>query len=117
MSSYSRPLPGNITFLGWIENMAEEIQRNSICIRMPEHDGLSFFVVESLANQRYVIYNQKFDPCIYAFNDQLLQNNVFELKVKFERNELKVNREGRAYVLKNFNESDIMQKIHNVLTG
>ncbi len=117
MASYSKPLPGNITLLGWIENMSEEIQRNAICIRIPEHDGLSFFVLESLANQRYVIYNQKFDPCIYAYDDQSLQEKVGELILRFERSELPGNLEGSAYVLKNFNEAEIVQKIYNVLQG
>jgi len=117
MSSYSRLLPANITLLGWITNMAEEIRNSTICIRMPEHDGLSFFVIQSLANQRYVIYNQKFDPCIYAFDDQSLQDKVSELKTKFERNELKGNVDGMNYVIKNFDERDIVQKIYHVLKG
>jgi len=117
MATYPRLLPDNITLLGWIRNMPEEICRNTVCVRMPEHDGLSFFVIESLVNQRYVIYNQRFDPCIYASDDQSLQEKVFELKLKSERHELVSNLEGMEYVLKNFNETDIVQNIYRVLKG
>lgn len=117
MSVYDEKIPNNIRLLGWVNNMEEEIRKSSVSLRIPEHDGLSFFVIESLMNQRYVIYNKRFDPCIYADDDHSLLQQILELKGRHENDELRENKAGREYILTHFKEADIIVKILDVIQG
>ncbi len=61
IESYKNPLPANVVLKGWVENMTDFIHNSVVCLRLPETDGLSFFVLEALSNGRYVAYNQNFE--------------------------------------------------------
>jgi hypothetical protein len=117
LSSYNNPLPDNIRLLGWVKNMEEEIRRNSVCVRMPVHDGLSFFVIEALANQRYVIYNQPFEPCIFAATSHSLIEAVAALHLKHEQGILLPNSTGRDYIRNHFNETKVLNTMGQLLHG
>lgn len=116
MDIYTKPLPKNIKLLGWVEKMKEEIMENWICLRLPEHDGLSFFVLESLALKRHVIYNQEFNPATYVKDIEEAEEKIRELYTKFKDNTLELNEKGNEYVQANFNEENVIKTIFNALT-
>jgi hypothetical protein len=49
--------PPNVEFLGWAGDMSSVYARSTVLLRLPEHDGLSFMVLEALAAGRHVIWN------------------------------------------------------------
>jgi len=49
--------PSNVHFRGWISDMTTVINRNAVLLRVPDHDGMSLSVLESLALGRYVAWN------------------------------------------------------------
>jgi len=109
------PMPKNVTFHGWVKNTHTYIQNACVCLRFPEHDGLSFFVLESLSLQRYVIYNQKLDFTIYAKNENEIIEQLVRLKGEFDKGILNANTKASEWVEKNFSADNFIQLI-NFLT-
>jgi len=58
--------PANVEFLGWQTDMDSVYRRSTVLLRQPEHDGLSFMVLEALAAGRHVIWNHPIDGAIEA---------------------------------------------------
>lgn len=108
-------MPENVHFHGWVKNTFEYIQNSCICLRFPQHDGLSFFVIESLFYQRYVIYNQKLDYTIYALNDNEIIEQIVRLKEHFDKGILEANTKASEWVEKNFSIDNFL-KLTNYLT-
>ncbi|GAB4447558.1 MAG: hypothetical protein Fur0028_02510 [Bacteroidales bacterium] len=109
------PMPKNVMLHGWVKNTRTYIQNACVCLRFPKHDGLSFFVLESLSHQRYVIYNQKLDFTIYVKNEDEIMEQILRLKERFDKGELKENYEASLWVEKNFSADNFIQLI-NFLT-
>lgn len=106
-ASFSGQIPSNIKFLGWIENMSEYIASSCICIRVPEHDGLSSFVLESLAQGRYVLRNYNFPHCSYSPDVKSMIRLLGECYERFESGSLELNKEGAEYVSNTFKKEKI----------
>ena len=108
------PLPGNVKALGWVENMDEVFSKTHLCMRVPEHDGLSTFILESLARGKQVIYKYKFDFCFQGENTKDIGNHIDVLYDNFLKGEKLENLAGKEFVEKNFNSRVILgQLIHN----
>ncbi|MGQ9847188.1 MAG: hypothetical protein ACUVQP_06775 [Bacteroidales bacterium] len=105
------PMPKNVVFHGWVKNTYTYIQNSCVCLRFPEHDGLSFFVLESLLLQRYVIYNQKLDFTIYALNDNEIIEHIVRLKEQFDKGILNPNTKASEWVEKNFSADNFIKLI------
>ena len=84
ISEYYKSAPANVKFLGWVENMDEQYQNCVLYLRMPEHDGLAFSVLEALANGRYVGYSYEFDNVFFIKNYTELSRVVKGIKNSFE---------------------------------
>lgn len=115
MKNYIAALPSNIQLLGWVTDMAKVIQENVICMRTPLHDGLSFFVIESLALGRYVIYNQKYEPSIFAESTSEIISQIDRIKDLYDKNELDVNHQAVKFVQSNFNETKVLLDLFKTL--
>lgn len=103
-----QPLPSNVLALGWVSNMDEVFNKTHVCIRYPEHDGLSTFILEGLARGKEVIYNYPFDHCKYAKyeNDAYAQLNAMESD--FKDGNWKSNNDGALFIQEYFNEKVII---------
>jgi hypothetical protein len=78
-----QPLPQNVQALGWVKNMDEVYDRSHVAVRIPEHDGLSTFILESLARGKEVIYKYSFDYCFKCTNEDELTRRLKELEDAF----------------------------------
>lgn len=113
------PLPLNMTALGWVENMDEIYDQTHICVRYTDHDGLSNFILESLARGKQVIYRNPFNHCKYCSNEEqvLLQIQEFEKELKNGSDLL--NPEGAQFIADHFNEKVILggflERIHRAI--
>lgn len=112
----SFPLTPNIQLLGWIDNMKPLFEKSVVCIRFLKHDGLSFFVLESLLYGKYVIYNRSFDYCNYASNVPEMISVISELYAKFRIGELAPNEDGREFVIREFSKENVLT-LANILTN
>jgi hypothetical protein len=110
------PLTPNIQLLGWIDNMKPLFEKSLVCIRFLKHDGLSFFVLESLLYGKYVIYNRHFDYCNYASNVQEMISVISELYSKFKIGELSPNEDGREFVIREFSKENVLT-LADILTN
>lgn len=104
---YCGELPENIKLLGWIKDMKPVFENSVVSIRFPKHDGLSFFVLESLLYSRYVIYNYEIDNCILAHNVEEIKSDLKELLEKFKIGKLELNTKGKDFVIREFSKENI----------
>ncbi|MFZ4412859.1 MAG: hypothetical protein ACOYOV_07235 [Bacteroidales bacterium] len=110
-------IPENITLMGWVKNMDEAIANSMVSIRIPEHDGLSSFVLESLKNERYVIYNKAYSHCNFVSDNKSVIDSIRSFVDQFERGVLSPNVEGRAFVVDNFSKKTVVQSLIFALTN
>lgn len=109
------PLPPNVKALGWIHNMKPLFDQSVVSVRIPEHDGLSFFVLETLAHGRYAIYNQPFEHALTARNGTEVAQAVGSFKTQFDNGLLPINQQGYQHVKSNFAENEVLLMLKNHL--
>jgi hypothetical protein len=56
--------PPNVRVHGWTSNLTPFLERATVLWRPVQHDGLSFMVLEALAQGRHVLYSYPFPGCI-----------------------------------------------------
>ena len=105
------PLPNNINAHGWVEDMNSIFNDVHICIRFTQHDGLSNFVLEALSRGKQVLYNNRFNHCIYSKSEEDLHNNLFQLYKDFTNNNSLHNQKGIEYIQSNFNSNKIINEL------
>lgn len=115
ISEYHKSVPKNIRFLGWVENMNEQYQNCVLYLRMPEHDGLAFSVLEAMANGRYVGYSYNFDNVFYIKNYIELKHMVSKLKQTYDEGKLPPNIQGRDFIVKAFSQKEVLSALSSVL--
>jgi len=97
----------NVDFLGWKNDMLEVYRRSSALLRLTEHDGLSYMVVEALALGRQVIWSHNYLPfCHYVKSFDQIKKTILEI----QKNP-KLNVEGAQYVRKNFNSEHMIKEL------
>ena len=63
-------VPGNVRLQGWTNDMASLFRQSTVLWRPVQHDGLSFMVLEALAQGRHVLYSYPLRGCIHVKNAQ-----------------------------------------------
>ncbi len=112
-----QPLPGNVKPLGWVDDMDALFNQSDVCIRFPEHDGLSSFVLESLARGKHVLYKYPLPGCRHTPDEIQLAMELGKLHASFTEGALKPNLSGKQYIEKNFNASHIFGTLKARLNG
>lgn len=117
IDQYNKTLPGNIKLLGWTKNMREEFNNCVLYLRLPEHDGLSFSVLEALANGRHVGYTCNFHNTIFINNYSKLENVVGNLLEEFNKGSLGLNIKGVEFIKENYSRERVLGKLLKELEG
>src|SRR5206468_2826437 len=60
--------PPNVRFLGYVSDTAAQIDASPVLLRLPDHDGKSMLVLETLARARHVVWTHEF-PGVHAVKD------------------------------------------------
>jgi hypothetical protein len=115
ISTYSEALPANITLKGWVDDMDALFQKHLVSLRFPIHDGLSPFVMESLARGLHVLYRFPFDEVIHAPDLDSLQRELSVLKEKFEKKELGWNQAGMNLIKEEYSERKVFEEFTQFL--
>ncbi len=86
--------PPNVQFLGWVESMPSVYPRCSALLRLTEHDGLSFMVLEALAAGRHVIWNHPLPGVTEVHNEDEALAALKDLCARHTQGTLRPNEEG-----------------------
>jgi len=110
----SEPLPSNIEFLGHPDSLEDVYLQTTVLIRVVEHDGLSFMVLEALAHGRYVIWSYPLDDApglSVAKNYEMMREQIDVLYKKNVRGDLMRNFEGAQFVRSHYAPEQIAEEI------
>ena len=99
----------NIEYLGWINNVNEELDNCNIFLRLIEHDGLSNTVLEALSKGKFIIYSYPFDYCETYKNDSELFA-VFQKLINLTKKGNN-NKEAINFVVKNYSKEILLKNL------
>jgi len=94
--------PPNVKLHGWISNVTPFLQRASVLWRPVQHDGLSFMVLEALAQGRHVLYSHPFPGCIQVNSASQARAELQRLLVLQGSHTLRLNRDGMQSIARDF---------------
>lgn len=114
IDKYHQELPSNIHLLGWQKDINKHLNNSCLCVRMPKTDGLSFFVLEALSHQRYVIYSKKWEQSLFASNSSELIALCEELYKKHKNKALELNQSGAKFVNHQFHHEKVLTALMEV---
>jgi Glycosyl transferases group 1 len=110
-------VPPNLTLLGRVSNISHQYAQASVLIRMTDHDGLSFMVLEALAHGRHVVWSYPFEGCMRATNYDMLRCHVETLVRQHQQGELTLNAAGLGFVRREYDPSQIASNIRRRMLG
>ena len=107
-------IPTNVELLGRPDTLGKIYQESTVLIRMTDHDGLSFMVLEALLHGRYVIWSHSLGNApgaLAASNYETLYRHVETLYTQSIRGGLAPNYEGAKFVHAHYDPADIAKDI------
>ncbi len=115
ISAYNSKLPKNIEIKGWVSDMKKEYLNCSLFLRLPEHDGLAFSVLEALSFGRYVGYSYPIEGAEFITDFNSLENLVINLRKRHSLNNIKLNLKGINFIKNNFQKESVLRELKNNL--
>jgi hypothetical protein len=112
-----QPVAPNLIYHGWVKDMEPLFFASVVTIRWPKHDGLSFFVLESMAYGRYVIYNHSIEGVCFASGSEEIIQLLSDLKERHQAGKLELNMPGRNFVTKEFHREKVLGSLQKLVTG
>jgi hypothetical protein len=109
------PLPPNLQLLGWSDGEFRLYRDCAVFVRIPEHDGSSYSVREALTWERHVVASYPYPHCRHAPDYETLQAHVDDLRTQFASGRLAPNRDGREFVLREFDDRKVAEGLRRVL--
>lgn len=106
-----RSIHQNVKCFGWVPEISDIYSQGTVLVRMTEHDGLSFMVLESLAYGRHVIWTYPYPGVISTKSYPSLKEEILRLYRMHNSGELCINQEGREYVLREHHPRKIARNI------
>lgn len=116
-SKSSVVLPSNIHLLGWIQDMDKAYRDSVLVLRFPEHDGLSFSVLEALSYGRYVGYIYNFYGTNHIPGVREAHALIKSLLDLHSAGSLGINIGGYEFILKNYRRDLVMRILAEKLQG
>jgi Glycosyl transferases group 1 len=109
--------PSNITWHGWVPDMAQRYAAASVVVRIPLHDGLGSTVIEGLLHARHVIYNQELPHVrtVSPATSPALTEAISELRAQHDAGQLALNLEGRTWALAEFDDDKLVDDLARLL--
>jgi glycosyltransferase involved in cell wall biosynthesis len=117
ISEYSEPLPPNIHLLGWVNDMAKEYRECVLFLRLPEHDGVSFSVLEALSYGRHVGFSYSFYGTNKAVERNELHTLVKSLSERHRAGLLDINVDGYKFISENYTRERVMRSLAGIITS
>ncbi len=111
ISSIDREIPDNLELISWVDDMEAVYDDHTVSLRFPLHDGLSPFVLESLARGKHVLYRFPVEGARHTPDLQSMTDVLRELEEKFKAGTLSSNEEGQEYIEREFNEKKVFDSL------
>jgi len=99
--------PPNVTLHGWARDMRPHLEKTTVLWRPVEHDGLSFMVLEALAQGRHVIYSYPFQGCAQAKTAVKAQHHLRRLARLHDSKTLGINSAGIQLIAERFTPAKV----------
>lgn len=113
--------PCNIRVHSWTNNSAGILENSTVVYRPVRHDGLSLSVLEALSHGRHVVWTYPLRGCLHAPDPQTACEQLERLYTEHEAGRLRLNEEGRDYVVSNHNaeaaRADLLQRFEKIVTS
>jgi len=113
--------PANVKLGAWAKDLAPHIRAATVVWRPVRHDGLSFMVLESLAQGRHVIYSYPFVGCVQATTVDAARDEIAKLAAKHRAGTLGVNTAGFDAVAREFAPSivraNLLRRWEEIILG
>ena len=103
--------PQNVKIEGWTDNLAIHIREASVIFRPVQHDGLSFMVLESMAQGRYVLYSYPLPGTTQARDAGEAIQELQRLGKLSEAQSLGCNTDGVRIVEQEYSEPRVRQNL------
>jgi hypothetical protein len=107
--------PPNVTFCGYVHDVPARIDASTVLLRLPEHDGKSMLVLETLARARHVVWTHEFPGVRGIRNDEEALAAMGQLYAEHRAGALLPNAVGRAFVRDNFSRAHIVARFESDL--
>lgn len=117
ISDYSEPLPPNIHLLGWVNDMAKEYRDCVLFLRLPEHDGVSFSVLEALSYGRHVGFSYSFCGTNKTADRDELYTLVKSLSELHSEGLLDINVDGYKFISENYTREKVMRSLAGIIAS
>lgn len=109
--------PENMIPIGWVNDMSELYGEITVLIRLTQHDGLSFMVLEALAQARHVIWSYPLPGAGRARDYQELREQIETLYQEFQDGKLVPNWRGREAVTLEYGPPAVWERIRAGITA
>ncbi len=110
------PLPKNLNALGWVNDMNSLYNDVHACIRYTDHDGLSSFILESMARGKQILYRNPFKYCAHCPTEDALEIEINSLLNQFKQGKSLINNEAAAFIKDEFSEGVIFGGLIDKIT-
>lgn len=111
--------PPNVRLHGWARDLVPYLQRATALWRPVEHDGLSFMVLEALAQGRHVLYSYPLSGCVEVKTAAAAARELRRLQELHDSQVLSVNESGMRSIAKDFSpqkvRSDLLRRWEEII--
>ena len=112
--------PPNVKMHGWAKDLTPYLQRATVLWRPVKHDGLSFMVLEALAQGRHVLYPYRFPGCVEVKTAEAAKHELKRLAQLHDSKVLKVNESGIQSIAGNFTpqkvRADLLRRWEEIIS-
>jgi len=103
--------PGNVSVQGWTKDLATVLRKSAVLWRPVQHDGLSFMVLEALAQGRHVLYSYPLRGCTQVKDAVASTNELRRLVSLHESRSLGLNAAGLEAVDREFSAARVRESL------
>lgn len=100
--------PPNVRVHGWTNDLTSYLKQTTVLWRPVRHDGLSFMVLEALAQGRHVLYSYPFSACAQVNDSSAARAELERLHALHRSGSLGINYDGRELIAREFSP----EKVH-----
>lgn len=108
-------VPANVKLLGWVDEMRAQYEDSVVFLRLADHDGNSFSVLEALSFGRYVCSKYDRTGCETIRNYPELKRYILDLKKQFDEGILKLNVTGYEFIKNNYGREKVLEELMTAL--
>ena len=105
----------NVTYHGWIDDIASMIDRATVVVRPTRHDGMPLMVLEALARGRYVIWSHPLEGVLHAGDIDEITSHLDALHASHNLGKLQLNQEGFKAVEASFSPAAVTRAVESFL--